>query len=225
MIGLVGHDRQMLWQQQMAQEVAFRLPTGASLQTFGSVRTPSLVDGWSDLDLLLRLPHPVWLADLLGGRRLWAAEVSAAPAGQVVRAVLTDGRRLDLAVESGQLLLPDLARDNDVRFRAALAATKLGRGDRLIGTHLLLEILQACLVQAMVLRDRDEGTTLHRTGGPRDDLAVAVAGLLQLPLSVLPRPNLVEEAVELYGRWRGQVEADYRPDWEGLRALLVRGLS
>lgn len=215
----------MRWQERTAEEVASRLPTGAFLEIVGSVAIPSLVDGWSDLDLHVRLPYPVRLDELLDGGRLWAAEVSDDPGGQVLRAVLTDGRRLDLVVETGQLLLPALAPDNDVRFLAALAAAKLGRGDRLIGAHLLLQILQACLVQAMLLRDHDEGTTVHRTGGPRDDLAVTVARLLQLPLSVTPRPNVVETAVELYGRWRGELEADYRPDWEGLQALLTRGLS
>ena len=221
----MSDDRQVLWQQQTAQEIASRLPTDASLKIVGSVGSPSLVDGWSDLDLHLRLPYAVRLVDLLGRARLWAAEVNDAPGGQVVRAVLTDGRRLDVLVETGQVLLPDLVRDNDLRFLAALAVTKLGRGDRLIGTHLVLEILQACLVQAMLLRDRDEGTTVHRVGGARDSLAMAVGRILQLPLSVTPRPNIVERAVEMYGQWRGELEAGYQADWQGVNALLVRGLS
>lgn len=221
----MSHDRPVLWQERTRQELNSRLPAGASSKVVGSAEHPSLLDGWSDLDLHLRLPGPVLLVDLLGPSQLWAAEVSVAPDGQVVRAVLSDGRRLDLLVETGRLVLPDLAPDNDVRFLAALAATKLGRGDRLIGTHLVLELLQACLVQAMVLRDRDEGTTVHRTGGRRDRLAAEVARLAQLPLAVEPRPNVVERVVELYGQWRGELERDYAADWGALDALVRRGLA
>ena len=109
-------------------------------------------------------------------------------------------------------------------FLAALAVTKLGRGDRLIGTHLVLEILQTCLVQAMLLRDREEETTVHRVGGPRDGLKAEIARLARLPLSVTPRPNIVERAVGMYEQWRGELESDYKADWRGLEALR-RGLS
>lgn len=215
----------MVWQQQTFREVASRLPAAAFLEMVGSAADPSLVDGWSDLDLHLRLPFPVRLVDLFGQSVIWAAEISDAPDGQVVRVVLADGRRIDLVVEIGRLVPPALARDNDVRFLAALAVTKLGRGDRLIGTHLVLELMQACLVQAMLLRDRDEGTTVHRTGGPRDSLVAEVAGLTRLPLKVTPRPNIVERTTALYAKWRAELERDYRPDWGGLEGVLRRGLG
>ena len=147
----------MAWQEQTFREVCSRLPAAASVDVFGSAADPSPVDGWSDLDLHLRLPAPVELVGLFGPSVIWAAEIREAPNGQVVRAGLADGRRIDLRVEGGRLLSPALPRDNEVRFLAALAATKLGRGDRLIGTHLVLKLLQACLVQAMLLRDRDQG--------------------------------------------------------------------
>ncbi|WP_375429784.1 hypothetical protein [uncultured Friedmanniella sp.] len=38
------------------------------------------------------------------------------------------------------------------------------------------------------------------------------------------RPNLVEQAVELYGRWRHEGDADHAPDWSGLVAVIGRGL-
>ena len=156
-----------MWQHRAIGEIADRLPRGASLRVVGSALDDSLVDGWSDLNVHLRLNSPLELADLLGGVEVWAAEVRRAPEGQVVRAVLVDGRRVDLTVETGLLGTPALARDNEVRFLAALAVTKLGRGDRLIGSHLIFELLQACLVQAMLLRDREQGTTVHRFGDRR----------------------------------------------------------
>ena len=111
-----------------------------------------------------------------------------------------------------------------MRFLAALAATKFGRHDRLIGTHLLLELLQACLVQAMLLRDRDEGTHIHRTGSARDILAADVARIARLPLDPRIRPNVVERTAELYGQWRSELEPGYQPDWSGLTAVITRGL-
>jgi hypothetical protein len=118
-----------------------------------------------------------------------------------------------------------LAPDNDVRFLAALAATKLGRHDRLIGMHLLLELLQACLVQAMLLRDRDEGTHIHRTGSSLDRLTDEVARIAQLPLDTAGRPNVVGRTVNLYGQWRSQLEPGYEPDWSGLAATVTRGFE
>lgn len=215
----------MAWQQQLVQEVSARLPAGAVLEVVGSAKDRSLVDGWSDLDLHLRLPHSVELVDLLHGAVVWAAEVTEAREGQVIRAVTADGRRVDFLIEAGRLLLPALAADNDVRFLAALAVSKLGRHDRLIGMHLVLELLQACLVQAMLLRDRDEGTPVHRAGTSRDNLAGEVARMAQLPLDVAARPIAVERIVDLYGQWRCQLETGYEPDWSGLAAVVTRGLE
>jgi hypothetical protein len=220
-----GQDGDVAWQQQMIREVSARLPAGAELEVVGSAGERSLVDGWSDLDLHLRLPHAVELAHLLHGSVVWASEVTESPEEQVVRAVLADGRRLDLVIETGRLLLPVLVSDNDVRFLAALAVCKLGRHDRLIGMHLVLELLQACLVQAMLLRDRDEGTSVHRTGTRRDHLAAEVGRIARLPLDVAVRPNVVERIVDLYGQWRGQLETGYVPDWSGLEAVVARGLG
>jgi hypothetical protein len=36
---------------------------------------------------------------------------------------------------------------------------------------------------------------------------------------------VVERTVELYGRWRRELEPGYSPDWSGLDALLNRGLA
>lgn len=54
--------------------------------------------------------------------------------------VLRDGRRVDPSVDGGPVRAPSLSADNDVRFVAALAATKLSRGDWLIRLHLTLEL-------------------------------------------------------------------------------------
>lgn len=215
----------MGWQEELVRDIAGRLPEGAALEVVGSVEQRVLVDGWSDLDLQLRLPESVELMTLLVGSAVWAVEAVDAAKGQVIRVVVADGRRIDVVVEVGRLLLPPLASDNEVRFLAALAVSKLGRHDQLIGGHLVLELLQACLVQAMLLRDQDEASRVHRTGTARDVLAAEVLRLAHLPLQVTVRPNVVEQIVGLYGQWRQEWDGDYEPDWSGLTAVLRRGLQ
>lgn len=80
-------------------------------------------------------------------------------------------------------LTPTFMRDDFARLvnafwhRAALAVAKVARNDLLIGTHLTLELARDCLVLAMVLRDREFGTTHHRTGGPHNDVVSQLAPL------------------------------------------------
>ena len=50
-------------------------------------------------------------------------------------------------------------------FRAVIAMEKVVRNDLLISLHLCLEAIQDTCVLAMMLRDRQEGTTIHKTGG------------------------------------------------------------
>jgi hypothetical protein len=215
----------VIWQLELAEELGAQSPTSARLDLTGSVTEPTLLDGWSDLDVHLDLGGQPKPFDLLGGLPVWAVTEERSGDQQVLRTVLRDGRRLDLVAVDGLVAVPSAAVDNDVRFLAALAAAKLGRGDQLIGFHLTLELLRACLVQAMLLRDRDRGTNVHRRGSERDALSEEVAALAGSPLSVTPRPNIVEQAVALYARWRAELDPGYQADWSGLTAVLERGLG
>jgi hypothetical protein len=217
------------WQRALFAEISARLPAGADPELSGSANsTDQVLDGWSDLDLHLRLDEPLTLTEVVG--QVWAYEAVWAygveeDSGQVVRTVLADGRRVDLSVSgTGRLVGPELPA-NDFRFVAAQAVTKLGRGDRLIGLHLFYDLLRRCLVEAMLLRDRDLGTTVHRTGSARDVLVAEVLEIARMPLALAPRPNLVDTAAACYDRWHTEVDPAYQADWSGLDALLSRGLS
>jgi hypothetical protein len=50
-------------------------------------------------------------------------------------------------------------------FKAMLAGYKVIRDDRLIALHLALDLVRDCCVLGMTLRDRSEGTNIHRAGG------------------------------------------------------------
>jgi hypothetical protein len=235
----------MCWQTRMYERIATVLGDRGSVRLHGSTAEPGSLDGWSDLDLRLTLSEPVPVPLITGGGRVWAYDDVITTDRQICRLVLDDGRRLDLSVDgpgritglppdgtgigtgtgTGKNGQPDTVADNDIRFLAAMAVTKLGRGDRLIGGHLTYELLRHCLVQAMRLRDRDEGTTVHRSGTARDTAAEAVREIATAPLTVTPRPGPVERAVRLYATWRADLDDGYRADWTGLDALIERGLA
>ena len=214
----------MNWQAGLFAAIGAAAPFGAAVTLRGSATDPALLDGWSDLDLGIELPSDVEITDLVGVQ-VWAVEDVRDHDGQTCRTVLTDGRRLDLSVTGpGRVVGFGLAADNDVRFLAATATAKLGRGDRLIGLHLLLELWQHSLVQAMQLRDRDTGSTVHRLGSEHDQLADRIGQLATMALDLQDRPTVVERTVELYAAWRSELDADYRPDWQPLHRLTDLGL-
>lgn len=213
----------MDWQRTEFERIVGELP-GATVQIHGSGADPAGLDGWSDLDLRIASDEPVPVSTLAPGG-IWAYEDVRSPDAEVCRTVLADGRRVDISITgAGRIIGLQPAADNAVRFVAAQAATKLGRGDQLIGGHLTLELLRACLVVAMQLRDRDLGTTVHRAGSDRDRYADLVMALAVVPLTITPRPNIVEQAAELYATWRSELEPDYDADWVPLAELITRGL-
>ena len=222
------------------------LDSVAEMWVFGSAAEPDLMDRWSDIDVGVVLRADLDLGALVTSiGQVWVHESSSDGDGSTHRLVFTDGRRLDLVVADHadlagrggrRLSLPDRAAgrapkaratlslpplDEDVRqarFLAALATIKIARGDLLIGTHLTLELAQLCLVQAMLLRDHDEGRTSHRFGTPRDRLAEQI-------LQVTRRPagpdwiTVITDLTEHFDRCHQERDRDYRPDWSGLRAL------
>lgn len=215
----------MEWQPTAAARIAAALPD-AVVQIHGSAADPATLDGWSDLDLRMVTDRPVPITALAPDADMWAYDDVRTADSEVCRTVLPDGRRIDVSINgAGRIEGLQPAPDNDVRFTAALAASKLGRGDQLIGAHLVLELLRACLVVAMQLRDRDLGTTVHRTGGTRDGYADLALELAAQPLTITPRPNIVERSAELYATWRTELEPHYLPDWTPLTELINRGLQ
>ncbi|MFD2078897.1 Streptomycin adenylyltransferase [Actinopolymorpha cephalotaxi] len=115
--------------------------------------------------------------------------------------------------------LPDLV--HQFRFTAALAVVKDARDDLLIGGHLALELPRLCLVLAMLLRDRAEGTAHHRFGGARNDVWDHVLDLM--PEQDSGRDSvldLVDASAGLFDDLAARVWPDYVPDWSGLTVLL-----
>jgi len=59
---------------------------------------------------------------------------------------------------------------NNFWFKAMLASYKVLRDDRLIASHLALDLVRDCCVMGMILRDRATGTNFHHEGGKGNDL-------------------------------------------------------
>lgn len=207
------------WQQLVVDRLRSREPS-IEVTPYGSWVDHSVdVDGWSDLDVELYLTSSTEAGELFDGV-LWAWQETVEGQDQVVRLVLQDGRRIDVRVRGAGLLLPaDPPADLSVRFDAALAASRLGRGAELVGLHLLLGILREALVQQMLLADQAAGSRHHRGATPQNAQAEVAAEVLSGSLG----PETVLTACALYGRWRAAVESSYTADWSGLRAVIRRG--
>jgi hypothetical protein len=202
---------------------ASRVADVAQLRILGSARQPELMDRWSDVDVGL----------VLSG---------AGDGRSTCRVVLDDGRRLDLIVGAADqfdrvggrraysdgrphadatatltVTDPPDASVNGARFVAALAVVKYGRGDLLIGSHLPLELAQLRLVQAMLLRDRDEETTSHRFGTHRDDLAAETWSAPQCGNEA--GAVRIQRLVEQFDQLHSELDNRYVPDWSGLVSL------
>lgn len=138
---------------------------------------------------------------------------AAASADQQDREVVGEVNSLGVVVAATDDLM-------SFRFTAALAVVKLARADLLIGFHLALELVRSCLVQAMVLRDRDTGTTTHRFGGPHNEVVEQLEQLRQHPWTASGGIALIHEVATIYDDLASQLEPDYLSDWSGLEALV-----
>lgn len=208
----------MTWQTDLLERIRTRVPGGSTVEPYGSVTEPGTLDGWSDVDVALTLTAGIDAERLLGGTP-WAWQEHDTEATQTVRLVLVDGRRVDLTVQGERVLLPTPPVDDSVRFDAALAAVRFGRGNDLIGMHLVLGIVRAALVDVMVAIDRATGTDHHRSGSPLDARASEAQALLAESLG----PDLSLGAAEFAGRCRTEIDPDHRADWSGLRAVIALG--
>lgn len=205
----------MPWQSELLDRIRAVVPVGSAVRPYGSVVAPETVDRWSDLDVELTLSEDVEAAALLGAQP-WAWQDTDGAGTQRVRVVLVDGRRLDASVGGSRLVLPEPPGDNAVRFDAALAAVRFGRGNELIGLHLALGIVRTALVDVMAAVDRDAGTEHHRSGSTLDRWATEAQAVVEGQLG----PTTALRAAGFAERCRVLVDPAYRSDWSGLRAVI-----
>ncbi len=232
------------WQQQTLPVLAGLVAGDArvsDLRVHGSASgAAASADRWSDLDLLITATEPVVVAEDLArqvGSRLspvFASSRGGDASRYCVRLVLRDLRRIDItaaAMANEEHYRGSAAQDQDpadtvaglvdsFRFDAVLAAVKAARGDVLIGAHLTLQLARHILVIAMLLRDRDAGTTHHRFGGSRWD--AWAARLAQAPAPYTQAG--ITAAIRSYTTMLDEITANWNPppqlDNSPLHALL-----
>jgi len=205
------------WQIDLLEHLRARLPD-AEVTAYGSAADPVLLDRWSDLDVTMS-PDDSFELETLIDAPLWAFQESSEQATQIVRAVFSDGRRVDLTIRGASAILPRAPIDNAIRFDAALAAVRFGRGSDLIGLHLTLGILREALVQCMISADREHGRSHHRSATVFDHRAEEALALL----TASSGPRTALSAYAVYAQWRQEIDPGYEPAPEGLEALIEAG--
>lgn len=106
------------------------------------------------------------------------------------------------------------------RYKGVLAVTKVMRDDRLIALHLALEMVQDCLVLGMLLRDRAEGTSHHRTGGLGNRI-VEEFGSVDIPPTQHGILRLLEQCSHHFDRLAAQWEPSSRERFQPLLAFIA----
>jgi predicted nucleotidyltransferase len=109
---------------------------------------------------------------------------------------------------------------NDFWFKAMLASYKVIRDDRLIALHLALDLVRDCCVIGMMLRDRTEGTNVHRHGGTGNYL-VARLESIGLNYSVTGILNIIEQSATQFD----QLAAQWSDVYDERRFPLVEWLE
>lgn len=99
---------------------------------------------------------------------------------------------------------------NQFWYKAVSAVHKIRRNDLLIGLHLALDLVRDCLVLAMMLRDKAGGTTVHRVGGPFNEMIQGIGLDDALRLTPGGIMRLILQATTAYDRLASHWSEDYQ---------------
>ncbi|MBI1278321.1 MAG: hypothetical protein GC179_09360 [Anaerolineaceae bacterium] len=103
--------------------------------------------------------------------------------------------------------------NNRFWFKAVMSVNKVMRNDLLIGLHLALDLSRDCLVLGMLFRDREAGTSVHRFGGPYNEI-VDDLGLCNNEHSKVERIlNIILQSAKTYDRLASQWSSAYRQSY------------
>jgi len=94
-------------------------------------------------------------------------------------------------------------------FKAMLASYKVIRNDRLIALHLALDLVRDCCVMGMMLRDRAEGTNIHREGGAGNNVVAKLESACSA-YTVKGIVNIIEQSGVQFDQLAAQWSDTYR---------------
>ncbi|HJR78928.1 MAG TPA: aminoglycoside 6-adenylyltransferase [Anaerolineales bacterium] len=98
---------------------------------------------------------------------------------------------------------------NHFWFKAMLASYKVIRHDRLIALHLALDLVRDCCVIGMMLRDRAEGTNIHREGGMGNNI-VAQLERTCADYTVIGILDIIEQSSIQFDQFAAQWSDEYQ---------------
>lgn len=101
------------------------------------------------------------------------------------------------------------------RFKSMLAVYKIIRQDLLIALHLSQDLVRDCCVLAMMLRDRESGTNIHKQGGPWNRY-VTQWGRIQQPFTSMGILDSIKASNEIFE----QLAREWSPGYQERRQLL-----
>lgn len=104
--------------------------------------------------------------------------------GEIAQKLKTTKKEITLTSFTEQQFM-DLV--NNFWFVASLSLYKVMRNDLLIAQHLALDLYKDCLSLGMILRDRETGSNIHKTGGVGNDIAKN----LDIPLERITQLNVL----------------------------------
>ncbi|MCL1807859.1 MAG: hypothetical protein FWG31_09180 [Oscillospiraceae bacterium] len=174
-----------LWQVKAADEMAgfMRgfLPV-EEIDFYGSMLDRGSLDIFSDIDMEVHLQtnsdfNMKYVIRILSEHSdVFGYETHIKDESELLRICFENGWRFDISFmvkRQGQLPIHVFADEidrvvNQFWFMASGVLVKIGRGDFLIASHLVLELCQLIITVQMLIRDREKNTNIHRFGDRED---------------------------------------------------------
>jgi hypothetical protein len=102
----------------------------------------------------------------------------------------------------------------EFRFKSILAIYKVARNDLLVALHLTLDLIRDCSVLGMILRDRKNGTNIHKSGGVGNQIVQELqmtqkAFIANGILDSIEKSNIIFE--RLAKKWTPEYHENHEP--------------
>jgi hypothetical protein len=110
---------------------------------------------------------------------------------------------------------------NEFLFKGSLAITKVMRDDLLIAFHLCLDLLRDCCLLQMILPDRQEGRTYHKTGGEAANKFIREFRAIPRSTDSIGILRTIEESIQCFDT----LVTEWSPNFRNVGKPLVRAVA
>ena len=177
------------WQIKAADEITDfirkHIPN-VNIKIYGSLLNKDLIDVFSDVDMEVHVQNDsnfniknfICMISMFSKHySVFGYELHAKEKNELLRICFENGWRFDISFmhynnfDSLSIEGVDNEIDNIINqfwFMASSVLIKIGRGDYLIASHLVLELCQLVIVIQMLVRDKAKSTNVHRYGDKED---------------------------------------------------------